>query len=93
MAVPIVYPGEGQTPREAGRRCRLFIKDHAFERRMKRGIREEEIRDLIVRGTLRRFREGSEEGVVYRWESSNRMFRVAYYVRPCLILVKTVMYR
>ncbi len=91
--MPGAYPGEGQTPREAGRRCRLSIKDHASDRRLQRGIRHEEIRDLIVRGTLERVREVSGKGVRYRWESSNRMFRIAYYVRPCVILVKTVMYR
>ena len=85
---------EGQTPREAGKRCRLEMRGHAFKRQLGRGIREEEIRDVVIsRGTLRRIREASEEGLRYRWESSSRMFRVAYYVKPCLILVKTVMYR
>jgi len=49
--------------------------------------------EVIVRGTLRRTREVSKSGIRYRWESSNRIFRVSYYLRPCLILVKTVMYR
>ena len=60
---------------------------------MGRGVRDEEIRNVIFRGTLRRIEEASEDGFRYRWESSNRMIRVAYYLKPCLILVKTVMYR
>jgi len=60
---------------------------------MARGIRDEEIRDVIVRGTLRSVRETSPRGIRHRWESSNQVFRVSYYLRPCLILVKTVMYQ
>jgi len=84
---------EGQTPREAGRRCRLQKRGHALRRQIGRGILDHEIREVIARGTLRRVREVSREGARHRWESSNRMFRVSYYLRPCLILVKTVMYR
>ena len=87
------HPEEGQTPREAGMRCRLQKRGHALRQQIARGIRDEEIRDVIVHGTLRRVREVSTDGVRYRWDSSNRLLRVCYYLRPCLILVKTVMYR
>ena len=91
--MPEEYAGEGQTPREAGRRCRLQKRGHALRRQMRRGIHDNEIREVIAHGALRRVREVSREGVRHRWESSNRMFRVSYYLSPCLILVKTVMYR
>jgi len=66
---------------------------HALRRQAGRGIHDAEIRIAIVRGTLKRVRETAKDGVRYRWESSDRILRVAYYLRPCAISIKTVMYR
>ncbi len=91
--MPRVYEEEGQTPSEAAVRCRLSSRGHPLEQQIRRGIPDSEIREVILRGNRKRFQERKSQSVQYKWECWNRLFRVAFYLKPCVILLKTVMYR
>jgi hypothetical protein len=90
-----VYPGEGQTPAVAAGKCRLSGTPHALGRQLERGIEDSEIRSVIRAGTKNRVRERagvSQRGGSYKWIAWNRTVTAVFYLSPCLILLKTVMY-
>lgn len=105
--MPDVYPGEGQTPRQAAVACAVRPSLHAKKRQLQRGIEEKEIRDLIRTGTLTRAEridsssfhqadwEPDSEGLTpeWKWESWNRYLGVPFNLAPCQIHLVTVMYR
>lgn len=90
--MPRIYPGEGQTPATAATRCRLSATPHALERQLQRGIEDEEIRNIIRRGTRIRVRERTVQGEKYKWIASNQAITAVFFLRPCLMLLKTVMH-
>lgn len=90
--MPRVYEGEGQTPSEAAVRCKLSSREHPLKQQLRRGIPDNEVREVILRGNRKRSLERKNQEVQYKWECWNRLFKVAFYLKPCVILLKTAMY-
>ena len=90
--MPKVYQGEGQTPSEAAVRCKLSSTGHPLRQQIRRGIGDEEVREVILRGNRKRSAERKNQEVRFKWECWNRLFKVAFYLSPCVILLKTAMY-
>ena len=73
--------------------CKLRPRPHAKKRMLERGIVEEEIRQAILHGSLKRHREATASGPArWKWEAKTQAYHIVFHLRPCSIMLKTVMY-
>lgn len=86
MRLGKVYDIEGQTPQKAARECEVRPTPHAKTRQAQRGISEEEIRDVVGKGSPKRVTDRGD------WEAKNRFMEVDFVLRPCNIFIETVKY-